>query len=296
MGLWEQYKKLSDVLLKPSCIGYDPDYDLLQNEDVVHGASICREDFDILNDDGFNLKCHLFFPESLGDRKTNLVVFLHTRGGNALEGKFLLSALLPSVAVLLFNFAGSGISEGEYISLGMNETRDFKLVLQKAKETIGVNKVCLWGRSMGAVTSIMYTKFWNNNGKFFVTKEEYIEKNKKKYKKFMKQKEKEEKEKNEGAGNEDEGMLEGKDSQDFDMKKDLLESIDDFDPDKLGDQATDNSMTDKSARSIPNEGKSKRGLSVNNSKYKKSGISQEGIEIELQTILEDFGEELYCIA
>lgn len=216
-------------------MSYDPNFDLLESEAEIKGVSIIREDFQVQNDDGFQLACHLFFPETVDEEKIDLICFLHTRGGNALEGKFLLNSMLPNMAVLLFNFAGSGLSEGEYVSLGMNETRDFKLVLDKVKNTIPVGRVCLWGRSMGAVTAIMFTKLWNNSEKFFVTKEEYIEKNQGQYKKYLKEKEKAGK-KDEGE-EEGEGEMEGRggkgtdqidlgdeDEDSADMEKDLLNS------------------------------------------------------------------------
>ena len=234
-SLWKQYKQLSDVLLKPNKFNYDPDFDLFESESPIKGVPIIREDFKIQNDDQLNLACHPFYPETVDRDPINLVCFLHTRGGSALEGKFLLSAMLPNVAVLLFNFAGSGISEGEYVSLGMNETRDFKLVLDKVKQMIPVGRVCLWGRSMGAVTSIMFTKLWNNSEKFFVSKEEYIKRNKGAYEKYMKEKEKKEDEENNEKGTDDISM--GNDGEDnfdeedksgeFDMEKDLLNSVDD---------------------------------------------------------------------
>ena len=231
-NLCKQYKELSNVLLKPNKISYDPERDLFESESLVKGVPVLRHDFEILNDDKFNVVCHLLYPETVDKDPINLVCFLHTRGGNALEGKFLVNAMLPNVAVLLFNFAGSGLSEGEYVSLGMNETRDFKLILDEVKNTIPVGKVCLWGRSMGAVTSIMFTKLWNNSQKFFVTKEEYIEHNKGDYKKFMKKKEKEDKDKKEkeeedeeeGEKETDEIDLKDDKSDGLDMEKDLLES------------------------------------------------------------------------
>jgi len=50
------------------------------------------------------------------------VVYLHTRGGCRIEGLFLLKIFLPKVGLLLFDFAGSGYSEGEYVTLGINES------------------------------------------------------------------------------------------------------------------------------------------------------------------------------
>jgi alpha/beta superfamily hydrolase len=228
-NICKQYKELSNVLLKPNRIPYDPEYDLYQTESPVKGVPIIRHDYQVENDDKHTLICHLLYPETVNKEPINLVCFLHTRGGNALEGKFLINAMLPNVAVLLFNFAGSGLSGGEYVSLGMNETRDFKLVLDEAKKVIPVGRVALWGRSMGAVTTLMFTKLWNNPQKFFVSKDEYRKKNKGEYEKYLKKKEKEQNEQMkkdmEGEG-ENEGKIEPKEGEEVDLNDDISADLD----------------------------------------------------------------------
>lgn len=52
----------------------------------------------------------------------------------------------------LFDFAGSGISEGEYISLGYYEWMDLQAIISMMLKK-GNSKIHLWGRSMGAATS-----------------------------------------------------------------------------------------------------------------------------------------------
>lgn len=283
-NICKQYKELSNVLLKPNRMTYDPEFDLFQSGSEVKGVPVERRDFGLTNDDGHKLACHLFFPEALDRAPIDLVCFLHTRGGNALEGKFLLNAMLPNVAVLLFNFAGSGLSEGEYVSLGMNETRDFKLVLDEAKRAIPVGRVCLWGRSMGAVTALMFTKLWNNPQRFFVSKDEYISKNKGEYERYRKKKEKEQQEKikadmegdlDEDAKIEEKNVedveLEDK-SEDADMERDLLMS-------KSG--GTRSKSNGKSFRSDTRSTTSKR--------TKISKFTFEEVEEEVQQVLTEYG-------
>jgi len=84
------------------------------------------------------------------------VLFMHTRGGCRLEGMFLRQYFLPKTALCVFDFAGSGLSEGEYISLGPKEKRDAKQIIGYIKKTYSVGPIFLWGRSMGAVTSILF--------------------------------------------------------------------------------------------------------------------------------------------
>lgn len=86
------------------------------------------------------------------------VMFLHTRGGCRIEGMFLRQYFLPRTALCVFDFAGSGLSEGEYISIGIKEKRDAKQVIEHIRKVFRVGSVFLWGRSMGAVTSILMAK------------------------------------------------------------------------------------------------------------------------------------------
>ena len=52
--------------------------------------------------------------------------------------------------------SGSGNSDGEYISLGWYEKYDVEVVVDYLKNSEKYSKICLWGRSMGAVTALMY--------------------------------------------------------------------------------------------------------------------------------------------
>ena len=55
-----------------------------------------------------------------------------------------------------FDFAGTGNSVGKYISLGWYESLDLIVILGQLKKMQKITKIALWGRSMGAVTALMY--------------------------------------------------------------------------------------------------------------------------------------------
>lgn len=55
-----------------------------------------------------------------------------------------------------FDFAGCGLSEGEYISLGYYEKDDLETVINHLRESGKVSTIGLWGRSMGAVTALLH--------------------------------------------------------------------------------------------------------------------------------------------
>jgi alpha/beta superfamily hydrolase len=67
------------------------------------------------------------------------------------------------ISVFCFDFAGCGLSDGEYISLGWYERDDVEVVVNYLRESNRVSTIGLWGnlksikgRSMGAVTALMH--------------------------------------------------------------------------------------------------------------------------------------------
>jgi dipeptidyl aminopeptidase/acylaminoacyl peptidase len=58
---------------------------------------------------------------------------------------------------LAFDFTGSGMSDGDYVSLGYYEKQDVSAIVDYLWSTKRVSRIGLWGRSMGAATSIMYS-------------------------------------------------------------------------------------------------------------------------------------------
>ena len=60
------------------------------------------------------------------------------------------------LAVFAFDFAGSGKSDGDYVSLGYYEREDLSCIVAHLRATNVVSTIALWGRSMGAATSLMF--------------------------------------------------------------------------------------------------------------------------------------------
>ena len=56
--------------------------------------------------------------------------------------------------VVLFDFSGSGMSEGQYVTLGVRESEDLEDVIEVLLKENKIREFGLWGRSMGAVTGI----------------------------------------------------------------------------------------------------------------------------------------------
>lgn len=69
------------------------------------------------------------------------------------------SRYLPKgYSVFSFDFSGSGLSDGEYVSLGYYEAMDLDTVVSYLDMSEDVKSVVLWGRSMGAVSALAYAK------------------------------------------------------------------------------------------------------------------------------------------
>ena len=64
--------------------------------------------------------------------------------------------LKRNINLCVFDFQGSGMSEGEYISLGYHEKHQVKNIVDFVEKYPGVGKIGLGGRSMGATTSLIY--------------------------------------------------------------------------------------------------------------------------------------------
>lgn len=85
------------------------------------------------------------------------VIYLHGNSSSRLEAVEAVTYLLPSnISLFCFDFAGCGLSEGDYISLGWFERDDLHMIVDYLRKERRCNTIGLWGRSMGAVTSLLH--------------------------------------------------------------------------------------------------------------------------------------------
>lgn len=114
-----------------------------------------RHDFELVNMRGLSLQCSWYKMHP--QKCSPCVVYCHANCGSRYDGLEALFLLRHGFSVFTFDFAGSGMSEGTYISLGFYERQDLATVVEflmmKTDEVCGV---ALWGRSMGAVAAVMY--------------------------------------------------------------------------------------------------------------------------------------------
>jgi len=141
------------AIIRPPRHNYDPEK-LPPSIFVPNVGVIQRQPLVITNSRGLKLKGSFYSPLDMFPDMP-CVVYLHGNASSQLEGSFLVPVFIPAgVSVLCFDFTGCGASEGEYISLGYFERDDVKCAIELVRNTFGVGRVALWGRSMGAATSI----------------------------------------------------------------------------------------------------------------------------------------------
>mmetsp|Transcript_65222 Transcript_65222/g.153573 ORF Transcript_65222/g.153573 Transcript_65222/m.153573 type:complete len:457 (-) Transcript_65222:50-1420(-) len=113
-----------------------------------------RMDLELTSSRG-KLQCSHFLPAK-GTEARPCVVYLHGNCSSRLEAFDALPVLLPlDVTVFSLDLSGSGRSDGEYISLGYHEEQDLQTALEHLRQQPDVTSIGLWGRSMGASTSIL---------------------------------------------------------------------------------------------------------------------------------------------
>jgi pimeloyl-ACP methyl ester carboxylesterase len=127
---------------------------------IIEKKHYIRKDFELLNFQGYLMKVSMIEPEPR-DRPTDImpcVIYLHANASSRIEGLHIRRFLLKrNINLCVFDFQGSGLSEGEYISLGYNEKHQVKNIVDFVEKYPGVGKIGLWGRSMGAATALIYT-------------------------------------------------------------------------------------------------------------------------------------------
>eukprot|EP00945_MAST-04E_sp_MAST-4E-sp1_P000947 g947.t1 len=126
------------------------------------GTEFQRTDFEITNNRKLNIVCSHWDVKEAGQaadskKRRPCVVYLHSTVGSRVEA---LQALIPSLragcSFLAFDFSGSGMSGGEYVTWGWFENNDVVDIVQHLNKKMGIKKIALWGRNLGAATAILY--------------------------------------------------------------------------------------------------------------------------------------------
>lgn len=152
------YKDLWKSIIRPPRDQYSIS-DLGPQEFEIKGRIYKRTDFQLVNSRKLKLECSFFEPidEHRVAAELPCVIYLHGNCSSRIEALPAVQSLLPAhITVFCFDMAGSGLSEGEYISLGWYERDDVDCVVTYLRNTGRVSCIGLWGRSMGAVTALLH--------------------------------------------------------------------------------------------------------------------------------------------
>ena len=152
------YESLWKSIIRPSRDIYE-EKDLGATSFVCKKKNYSRKDFNILGYNGNILKCSFYEMDEI-DRKVPslpVIIYLHGNAGSRLDSfRYLRAVLEKDINFFCFDFAGCGLSEGEYISLGFYEKEDLKIIVDFVSKLPYVSSIGLWGHSMGAATAILY--------------------------------------------------------------------------------------------------------------------------------------------
>ncbi|KAL7535388.1 hypothetical protein ACHAWF_007510, partial [Thalassiosira exigua] len=121
------------------------------------GRRFTRTDFTLCTQRGLNLQCSHWEPIERPVARIPVVIYMHGNASARVEVLPQLTVLLAlGVAVFAFDFAGSGKSDGDHVTLGYFEREDLMCVVAHLRATDVVSTIALWGRSMGAVTALLH--------------------------------------------------------------------------------------------------------------------------------------------
>lgn len=154
----EQYAELWKAVIRPPRDTYELQ-GLGPTVFSIENRTYQRTDMNMKNPRGLTIMCSHFepIPSERVAEKLPCVVYLHGNCSSRLEAVSTLPVLLPfNITVFCLDFAGSGLSDGEYLSLGYYERDDLAVVVNHLRESNRVTCIGLWGRSMGASTALLH--------------------------------------------------------------------------------------------------------------------------------------------
>ncbi|KAK1422553.1 hypothetical protein QVD17_17836 [Tagetes erecta] len=147
-----------NFVIRPPRAEYNPERYLWEKNFTLAGRKFKRQDMELRNSRGHTLRCSHYLPSPFPDNTClPCVVYCHGNSGCRADANEVAVILLPlNITVFTLDFSGSGLSDGNYVSLGWHERDDLKVVVSYLRTNEQISRIALWGRSMGAVTSLLY--------------------------------------------------------------------------------------------------------------------------------------------
>ena len=136
-------KSIGHFILRPHRDVYDSQ-DLGPKLFVHNSKLFRRSDIILKNSRGLMLQCSYFEPIHRLIAKLPVVVYCHGNCGSRLDALEIVEFCLPKdICCFIFDFSGSGLSEGEYVTLGYNEAEDIVAVINYLENIQMVSSICL---------------------------------------------------------------------------------------------------------------------------------------------------------
>jgi len=118
------------------------------------GEVYSRQDFAVTNNRGMRLECSQWAGRGAPGPT---LVYLHGNASCRLEALGVLSLCLSlGISLVAVDTGGSGMSEGNYVSLGYHEAQDAIAVIDFLRLQFKITDIGIMGRSMGAASSLLY--------------------------------------------------------------------------------------------------------------------------------------------
>ncbi|CAI5978671.1 unnamed protein product [Closterium sp. NIES-65] len=150
--------QIVNLVIRPPRAEYSVQTDLVGPLFALRRRQYRRHDLQLVNSRGHVLECSHYMPAHIPpNQKLPCVIYCHGNSGCRADASEAVFVLLPSnITVFALDFSGSGMSQGDYVTLGRFEMEDLTTVVDHLRAEGSVSLIGLWGRSMGAVTSLMY--------------------------------------------------------------------------------------------------------------------------------------------
>ena len=149
------YEDIVKAIIRPPRAPYTLE-DLGPSEFEYGGKAFMREDCQVENARGLKLEGSFWRRRELPEGGAPCVVYMHGNASCRAEALQIMAAVFATGAnVFSFDFAGCGLSTGEFISLGWHEKDDVAAVIEHLRRTGLVTSIALWGRSMGSVSAVL---------------------------------------------------------------------------------------------------------------------------------------------
>ena len=133
MSISNQYESIWKGFIRPPRQLYKI-YELGPELQKIDKKLVKRSNFTIKNKKNMILQCsHFETIDPLTKNPINqpCIIYLHCHSGSRLESLQYLEILISNgFSLFCFDFSGSGLSQGEYVTLGLNEVEDVGCVVQ----------------------------------------------------------------------------------------------------------------------------------------------------------------------